>query len=337
MTSAHATCRAIEPTLVAAATGDADREASRRVDKHIARCAACRADFARYRMIERAVGEIRDDDWQAHDDDREARAQLESRLADLRRRVLVYRIFPSPLGNILIARSDHGVVLVEYLGRGATLEASRLGRRQDVDMVEHGAERSADGTERSADGTEIAALHRELLDYLAGRRMRLGWPLDFRLARGDFDRRVLEATAAIPYGAVTSYARVASAIGQPTASRAVAQALRWNPIPVVVPCHRVVGSSGALVGYAGDKTDLKQRLLAIEGVRTRRTAHDYAIARDAMYARLEDEREYCVPSCPGLSSTSLARLTLYGTRETAEASGLTPCSTCRPDLHPLAV
>ena len=309
-------------------------------------------------MIERAVGEIRDDDWQAHDDDREARAQLESRLADLRRRVLVYRIFPSPLGNILIARSDHGVVLVEYLGRGATLEASRLGRRQDVDMVEHGAERSADGTEhsadgtehsadgteraadgaeRSADGTEIAALHRELLDYLAGRRMRLGWPLDFRLARGDFDRRVLEATAAIPYGAVTSYARVASAIGQPTASRAVAQALRRNPSPVVVPCHRVVGSSGALVGYAGDKTDLKQRLLAIEGVRTRRTAHDYAIARDAMYARLEDEREYCVPSCPGLSSTSLARLTLYGTRETAEASGLTPCSTCRPDLHPLAV
>src|SRR5262249_13503816 len=157
-----------------------------RVDEHIAGCAACREDFARYRMIERALGEIRGDDRPAHDDDREARAQLESRLADLRRRVLVYRIFPSPLGNILIARSDHGVALVEYLGRGATLEASRLGRRRDVEMVEHaavrsadgtersadGTERSADGTERSADGTEIAVLHRELLDYLAGRRIR---------------------------------------------------------------------------------------------------------------------------------------------------------------------
>jgi O-6-methylguanine DNA methyltransferase len=165
--------------------------------------------------------------------------------------------------------------------------------------------------------------------------MRFGWSLDFRLSRGEFDRRVLEATAAIPYGAVTSYAHLASSIGKPTAARAVAQALRWNPVPLVVPCHRVVGSSGALVGYAGDKTDLKHRLLSVEGVRTRRTPRDYAIAREAMYACLEGEREYCLPSCSGLSATSLARLTLFGSRETAEACGLAPCTTCRPDLHPL--
>ena len=323
MTSTHLTCRAIEPDLVAAATGEADREASRRVDEHVARCAPCRADFARYRIIERAVGEIRSDDWQSGENEEGARARLGSRLADLRGRLLVYRIFPSPLGNLLIARSDHGVALVEYLGRGTTLEASRLGRRDDVEAVE--------------DGEDLAALHRELLDYLAGRRMRLGWSLDLRLARGEFDRRVLEATAAIPYGAVTSYARIASSIGKPTAARAVAQALRWNPVPVVVPCHRVVGSSGALVGYAGDKTDLKQRLLSVEGVRTLRTPRDYAVARDAMYARVENERAYCVPSCPGLSSTTLAKLTLFGSRAGAEACGLTPCTTCRPDLHPLAV
>src|SRR5262249_39019151 len=112
MTSPHASCRAIEPDLVAAATGDANRDASRRVEEHLAGCEPCRAEFARYRVIERAIGDIRSTDWQAREDEPGARARLESILADLRRRVLVYRIFPSPLGNILIARSEHGVALV---------------------------------------------------------------------------------------------------------------------------------------------------------------------------------------------------------------------------------
>jgi O-6-methylguanine DNA methyltransferase len=153
--------------------------------------------------------------------------------------------------------------------------------------------------------------------------------------RSDFQRRVLEATAALPYGAITSYAGIAARIGAPSAVRPVAQALRWNPLPIVIPCHRVIGSSGALTGYAGRHVDLKQRLLAVEGVKTVAARNDFTIDREAMYAMVTGDREYCVPTCGSLLSEPLSRLTLFGTRERAEAAGFEPCTTCRPDLHPL--
>src|SRR3989304_4723326 len=96
-------------------------------------------------------------------------------------------------------------------------------------------------------GAEGEVLYRELLESLEHKRTRLEWPLDLRLARSDFHRRVLEATAGIPYGAIMSSAGVACELGKPSAVRAVAQALRWTPLPIVVPCHRVVGASGARV------------------------------------------------------------------------------------------
>ena len=110
------------------------------------------------------------------------------------------------------------------------------------------------GVEAREDGADLERLQRELLDYLGGRRTRLDWPLDLRGAGSDFQRAVLEATVAVPYGAVASYAGIAGHLGQPAAVRAVAQALRHNPLPIVVPCHRIVGSGGDLVGYAGNRS-----------------------------------------------------------------------------------
>ena len=211
--------------------------------------------------------------------------------------------------------------MVEYLESRAAA-SSRLARLAGADVVEDEA------------GTE--ALSRDLLDYLAGGRTRLDWPLDLRWVRGDFQRRVLQATSTLPYGAVTSYGRIAREIGAPTATRAVAQALRWNPVPIVIPCHRVIGSSGDLTGYAGNKVTLKQRLLALEGVRLVAVRAAFRVERRAMYARYRAEAEYCVPTCGSLSQMPLAELTLFGSRRHAEAVGLTPCSSCRPDLHPLS-
>jgi len=221
---------------------------------------------------------------------------------------------------VLIGRSERGVALVQYLSRSGSVDA-HVRRLLGEDAVEdHGA-------------TE--GLRAELAEYLEGRRARLDWPLDLRRMRSDFQRRVLEATAALPYGAVTSYAGIAARIGAPTAARPVAQALRGNPLPIVIPCHRVIGGTGALTGYAGKRVELKQRLLAVEGVKTVAARHDFRVPREAMYTLMDGEREYCVPTCGSLSSKPLSVLTLFGTRERAEAAGLTPCSTCRPDLHPL--
>src|SRR2546430_823882 len=176
-------------------------------------CAPGRQGLARSRAIEDAVGAGRGAPAPAEE---LAHARLESRLAALRRRTLLYRIFPSPLGPILIARSEEGVSCVEYLTGGADFAHSRLSRDEGIEAL--------------LDGAEVEALYRDLLEYVEGRRTRLEWPLDLRLARSEFHRTVLETTARIPYGAVRSYAGVARELGKPSATRAVAQALRWNPL-----------------------------------------------------------------------------------------------------------
>ncbi len=319
--SPSTSCREIQPDLVATATGDAVPGAEARVQEHVAGCAPCRRELDRYRSIDRIVGEIRRAPV-AGDRADLVRGDLEWRLNELKRRALTARVWSSPLGPILIARSEQGVALVEYLDSERGLAASRALQRAGIEVLE--------------DGAETETFYQQILEYLAGDRTRLAWPLDFRLAGSDFQREVLHATAALPYGAVVSYARLAREIGKPTATRAVAQALRRNPLPIVVPCHRVVGGTGALVGYAGNKVGLKERLLTLEGVRVGHARREARIDRDAMYIVADHDREYCVPTCGSLSTLPLWRLTLFGSRERAESAGLAPCSSCRPDLHPLA-
>ena len=311
-------CRAIEADLMALAAGEATPVGAEAVERHVAGCAECRADLARYREVEGLLADLKDTPLPGVDAT-VARAELESHLADLRRRFITYGVFASPLGPILIARTVEGVAAIEYLD--ASADASRLVRRAGADAQE--------------DGAATEDLYRDVLDYLAGRRSRFEWPLDLRGIRSDFQRRVLEATARLPYGAVTSYSHIADEIGMPTASRAVAQALRHNPVPLVIPCHRVIGSSGALTGYAGNKVGLKQRLLAIEGVPVGadRSLH---VERDRMYQLMRNEVEYCLPTCGSIGAEPLTRITLFGSREGAESAGFRPCSSCRPDLHPLS-
>ncbi len=321
MSQMPSVCREIQADLLASAVKEAEAQTAQRVQQHVDRCAPCRGEFERYRALDEAAGEIKSEPPQAADLAR-ARAELEVRLADLRSRLVKYEVFSSPLGRILIAQSEQGVLLVRYLGRRATVTPGRLSREGGLEVVE--------------DGAEIERLYRELVEYLQGKRTRLEWPIDLRLARSDFHRTVLQATAQIPYGAVTSYACLAHQLGKPAAVRAVAQALRWNPVPIAIPCHRVIGASGSLTGYAGNKIELKQRLLAVEGLPTLRQARDFRIARDATYVTKPGKAAYCLPTCGSLPSQTLARLILFASRERAEGVGLRPCRTCRPDLHPIS-
>ena len=321
MTAKHSSCRAIEPDLVATATGDAAPGAEVRVQEHVATCPPCRDEMERYRSIDRLVGEMRRAPVLGDRAD-VVRGDLEYRLAELRRKAVAARVWQSPLGPMLIAKSEQGVLLVEYLDSERGVAASRALRRAGIEVL--------------ADETETEAFYQQILEYLAGERTRLAWPLDFRLAGSDFQREVLQVTAALPYGAVTSYARLAREIGRPTATRAVAQALRHNPLPIVVPCHRVVGGTGALVGYAGNKLGLKERLLSLEGVPIAQVRKERQIVRDHMYVRADHDTAYCLPTCGALPTLPLWRLTLFGSRDRAESAGLGPCSDCRPDLHPIS-
>jgi methylated-DNA-[protein]-cysteine S-methyltransferase len=102
----------------------------------------------------------------------------------------------------------------------------------------------------------------QLDEYFAGKRRVFDLPLDPR--GSDFQRAVWQAIAEVPYGATTTYAAIARAIGRPDAVRAVGAANGANPLPIVIPCHRVVGANGALTGYGGG-LELKARLLELEG------------------------------------------------------------------------
>ena len=311
------TCREVARDLVAVAAGEAGPAAERGVERHVAICAPCRDELARYRVLEGMVSDLRRAPMPGADPTL-ARAELESRLADIRSRLVTYGIYPSPLGKILIARSELGVSMVRYVDSEAAAR-SHMTRLAGDEVVE--------------DATALESTYRELLDYLSARGTRLSWSLDLRWATSEFQRRVLAVTAELPYGAVASYGGIAKRIGAPESVRAVAQALRHNPLPIVIPCHRVIGSTGELTGYAGTRIGLKEKLLSLEGVPVSGGAH--RVDRNHMYVWLAPYTEYCVPSCGSLSEMPLAQLTLFGSRRHAEAMGLSPCTSCRPDLHPL--
>ena len=110
---------------------------------------------------------------------------------------------------------------------------------------------------------EMSDIITQLEAYFAGQRREFDLPIDFGTMTS-FQRRVLTATRAVPAGRVLSYGEIAKRIGKPAASRAVGQALGHNPMPIVLPCHRVVASDGGLGGYTGGLA-IKRKLLALEG------------------------------------------------------------------------
>jgi methylated-DNA-[protein]-cysteine S-methyltransferase len=156
--------------------------------------------------------------------------------------------YESPLGTYLLVGSERGLVLVEPLD-----EADDRGRLR---RWERGGIRLE---ERSSEHTDAAA--EQLGEYFAAQRREFTIPLDMRGSA--FDRMAWQALLTIPYGETRSYGQMAKAIGRPTASRAVGHANGRNPVSIIVPCHRVIGANGSLVGYGGG-LHRKDALLALE-------------------------------------------------------------------------
>lgn len=177
------------------------------------------------------------------------RAFLE-RAAAARLLDVAYATADSPFGPLLIARTPAGLVRLAYPNE----------RPDDVldELVARVSPRVLEATSR------LDGVRRDLDEYFAGRRRRFRTKVDWALTSG-FGRRVLEATAAIPFGRVSTYREIAASAGSPNGSRAAGNALGANPIPIVVPCHRVLRTGGGLGGYTGG-IDRKERLLRIEGV-----------------------------------------------------------------------
>ena len=163
-----------------------------------------------------------------------------------------YALVDSPIGTLVAAATPHGLATLSYADQfdGADGVLDWVAAKLSPRMLEAPA--------------RLDDVRRELDEYFEGRRHDFDLPIDWSLA-SQFGRRILKATAAIPFGQVSTYGKVAAQAGNPKASRAAGRALGASPIPIVVPCHRVIGSSGPLTGYTGG-LHRKVALLQIEGV-----------------------------------------------------------------------
>ena len=179
----------------------------------------------------------------------DARARLLARAKKEGLATVGYDVLASPLGPLWVAIGPKGVTTIHYGDAPSERELRRLVRVYGPGVV--------------PDHRRSSALARELDQYFSGKRKTFDVDVDLS-GLTPFQSRVLVATARIPFGEVTTYGTIAKRAGNANASRAAGGALNSNPIPIVVPCHRVVGANGALVGYAGG-LGTKERLLAIEG------------------------------------------------------------------------
>jgi len=183
-----------------------------------------------------------------------AAARLTARAAEQGLADVVYGSLDTPFGTMLAANSKRGLVRVAYPEESLDGMLGRIASTLSPRIVEAPA--------------ALDPLKRQLEEYFSGRRRTFEVPLDWSLM-SPFTKRVLKATAGIPYGGVLSYMEVAGEAGSPRGSRAAGNALGANPIPIVIPCHRVLHSGGRIGGYGGG-LERKRWLLELEGSRTPR-------------------------------------------------------------------
>ncbi len=219
----------------------------------------------------------------------------------------------SPIGAVFIARSKRGISMVSRANSAKQFE--REFRRR------HGRPVSA---EKSQPPAKVRALVRRL----RGRRP-AGLRFDLS-GLSEFEQAVLRKALEIPSGEVRPYSWIAREIGLPHAVRATGSALAKNPIPLLIPCHRVVRSDGRIGNYSMGGAATKRALLEAEGAEPQ-TLEKLA-SEGVRYLGNEAGRYYCFPTCGGIRSLVRENRVRFASESEAAAAGYRPCETCRPAL-----
>ncbi len=219
-----------------------------------------------------------------------------------------FAIYESPVGDVAVTFGIAGVTDVDLAGNDPERHlAERLGRKVILaDPPKAWASAIPRAIERGTPGD---------------------LPLDLRRVT-PFQRTVLDITAAIPFGEVRPYGWVADQVGSPGASRAVGSAVARNPVPLIIPCHRVVRSDGTIGNYSLGGPDQKWQLLTHEGADPH--GLEALAARGVRYTGSDTTRIYCHPSCRHARRTSQAHLVEFRNADAAEEAGYRACKVCRP-------
>jgi O-6-methylguanine DNA methyltransferase len=217
----------------------------------------------------------------------------------------------SPIGPVLVAWNGRGVSMVD----SAEDEAAAVARHT-----------ARTGRPIAADARMPDRLRRAIERRLAGDR-RANVPLDLR-GRAEFERAVWAKALEIPRGEVRPYGWIAAEIGRPKAVRAVGTALGHNPVPLVVPCHRVVRTDGTIGRYSLGGPSVKRRVLAAEGLDLDRL--ERFAASGVRLLGSDTTRIVCHPTCHHARRISAAHRVTFRTLGQARAAGYRPCRDCRP-------
>jgi methylated-DNA-[protein]-cysteine S-methyltransferase len=222
-------------------------------------------------------------------------------------------ITDSPLGRLLVARSERGIVLIEFLKDDGAIAPALAKLRRAFDPVE--------------DATAAAEVSAEITRYLEGDGAALRQSVDLTLADEGFAKRVLNALMAVPRGALISYIALGAAAGAAHSARAVGGAMHRNPVPVYVPCHRVIAADGGLGGYGGGPSR-KLKLLRAEGFALDEAAKP-RLSGAAVWAHRRTG-VYCRMDCRAALRADRARMLFFADAARAEQAGMRPCKRCRP-------
>jgi len=225
-----------------------------------------------------------------------------------------YALFDTTLGRCAIAWGERGIACVELPGRDDDATVRRI-RRALPDAIEMAAPEHI--------SQAIAAIQR----LLAGEPEDLADVVVDLDGVPDFHRRVYDAARAIRPGETRSYGDIARTLGEPGAAQAVGRALGSNPIPFIIPCHRVVGSSGSLTGYAFG-LPFKRRVLEQEGIDP--DALEATVRRGERFTGCRTTRIFCFPTCHHARRVQPANVVPFRTEAEALAAGYRACRACRP-------
>lgn len=220
-------------------------------------------------------------------------------------------VIPSPIGRLLVAESDRGFATIHFMSmKDSTQRALELLRRK-FDLIEN-----EPGTRR------IAA---QVDSFFEGDVEVTDHPVDLSVVDSEFQRRALTLLRKVPAGAVITYHALAATVGQPDSQRAIGNTMASNPIPLYVPCHRVVRSDGTIGNYGGG-VDNKIKLLRLEGFDVGR---DLRLPSRAVMGHRKTGI-YCRPDCSAATRADPSRVLIFADARSAGHAGWRACKLCRP-------
>jgi methylated-DNA-[protein]-cysteine S-methyltransferase len=237
--------------------------------------------------------------------------KLARKLGRVRRPLVRVGVIESAVGRLLVAESPRGLLAVQFLDISEAPDAMPA-LREGFDLVE--------------DADVAARIALEIERYLKGDMHALDRPVDLSLVRTDFQRRALmRLRRAVPPGAVITYQALAAAVGAPSGQRAIGNTMATNPVPLYVPCHRVIRSDGTIGNYGGGVAR-KITLLRAEGFSV---ARDHRLPSSSVMGHLVTHI-FCRPQCHAAMRADPAKAVIFANSSRARSAGLRACKLCHP-------